>query len=325
MKNEIIQVDDIQNKIYSIRGKQVMIDKDLADIYQVETRVLNQAVKRNIERFPEDFMFRLTEKEWENLLSQIAISKNDNSNLKSQNVISSPGHGGRRKLPYVFTEQGVSMLSAVLKSKVAIDVSVNIIRAFAQMRRFIENKADIFKRLSVIEQKQIATDVKQIETDNKIDKILKALEDKSIKPNQGIFFNGQIFDAYSFVSDLIRSAKKSIILIDNYIDDTVLTHFTKRKKGVSFTIFTKNISKQLKLDLEKHNKQYPPIEIKKFKNAHDRFLIIDEKEVYHFGANLKDLGKKWFAFSKMDASSVKIMDNVKLIIENEERKLRHAL
>ena len=325
MKNEIIQVDDIQNKIYSIRGKQVMIDKDLADIYQVETRVLNQAVKRNIERFPEDFMFRLTEKEWENLLSQIAISKNDNSNLKSQNVISSPGHGGRRKLPYVFTGQGVSMLSAVLKSKVAIDVSVNIIRAFAQMRRFIENNADIFKRLSVIEQKQIATDVKQIETDNKIDKILKALEDKSIKPNQGIFFNGQIFDAYSFVSDLIRSAKKSIILIDNYIDDTVLTHFTKRKKGVSFTIFTKNISKQLKLDLEKHNKQYPPIEIKKFKNAHDRFLIIDEKEVYHFGANLKDLGKKWFAFSKMDASSVKIMDNVKLIIENEERKLRHAL
>ena len=325
MKNEIIQVDDIQNKIYSIRGKQVMIDKDLADIYQVETRVLNQAVKRNIERFPEDFMFRLTEKEWENLLSQIAISKNDNSNLKSQNVISSPGHGGRRKLPYVFTEQGVSMLSAVLKSKVAIDVSVKIIRAFAQMRRFIENKADIFKRLSVIEQKQIATDVKQIETDNKIDKILKALEDKSIKPNQGIFFNGQIFDAYSFVSDLIRSAKKSIILIDNYIDDTVLTHFTKRKKGVSFTIFTKNISKQLKLDLEKHNKQYPPIEIKKFKNAHDRFLIIDEKEVYHFGANLKDLGKKWFAFSKMDTSSVKIMDNVKLIIENEERKLRHAL
>ena len=325
MKNEIIQVDDIQNKIYSIRGKQVMIDKDLADIYQVETRVLNQAVKRNIERFPEDFMFRLTEKEWENLLSQIAITKNDNSNLKSQNVISSPGHGGRRKLPYVFTGQGVSMLSAVLKSKVAIDVSVNIIRAFAQMRRFIENNADIFKRLSVIEQKQIATDVKQIETDNKIDKILKALEDKSIKPNQGIFFNGQIFDAYSFVSDLIRSAKKSIILIDNYIDDTVLTHFTKRKKGVSFTIFTKNISKQLKLDLEKHNKQYPPIEIKKFKNAHDRFLIIDEKEVYHFGANLKDLGKKWFAFSKMDASSVKIMDNVKLIIENEERKLRHAL
>ena len=311
MKNEIIKQSEIQNRIYTIRSKQVMLDSDLAEIYQVETRALNQAVKRNIDRFPDDFMFQLTKNEFENdLISQVVIPNKEHSNLKSQSVTSS-SHGGKRKLPYVFSEQGVSMLSAVLRSQVAIDVSINIIRAFAEMRKFIENNANLFNRLSNIEQKQIANDVKLNDTDNKIDSILKALEDKSIKPKQDIFFNGQIFDAYTFVSDLVRTAKNSIILIDNYIDDTVFTHFSKREKNVSFTILTKNISKQLSLDVKKHNEQYPSVEVKVFKDAHDRFLIIDEKEIYHFGASLKDLGKKWFAFSKMDISSVKVLDKLK--------------
>ncbi len=133
----------------------------------------------------------------------------------------------------------------------------------------------------------------------------------NLPPNQGVFFNGQVFDAYTFVSGLIRSANKTIILIDNYIDDTVLTHFTKRNKGVTFTIYTKNISKQLQLDIKKHNAQYPPVTIHRFEDAHDRFLIIDNKEVYHFGASLKDLGKKIFAFSKMDKNSITILQKLK--------------
>jgi hypothetical protein len=238
-------------------------------------------------------MFQLTKKEWNEIY------------LRSQNATLNTGRGRHRKyLPFVFTEQGVSSLSGVLKSEIAVKVNIAIMRAFVGMRKFLMENATVFQRLDKIE-------LKQLETDKKVGSIIKALEDKSIKPNQGIFFNGQVFDAYTFVSDLIRSAKKSIILIDNYIDDTVLMHFTKRKKGVSLTVFSKNISKQLKLDIKKHNDQYEQVTIKTFKDAHDRFLIIDEKEVYHFGASLKDLGKKWFAFSKMDISSVKVLDKLK--------------
>jgi hypothetical protein len=295
--SEIIKTKEIKERIYTLRGKQVMLDSHLAEIYKVETRVLNQAVKRNIERFPEDFMFQISKCEL-------------NEDLKSQIVISSSEHGGRRKLPYVFTEQGVSMLSAILKSKVAIEVSITIIRAFSEMKKLIENNVNIFYRLNNIEQKQIASDVKQIDIDNKIDIILKALEDKSSLPIQGVFFNGQVYDAYTFVSDLIRRAKSSLILIDNYIDDTVLTHFTKRQTGVEFIIYTQYISKQLKLDIEKHNVQYPPVKIVKFDKAHDRFLIIDKNEIYHFGASLKDLGKKWFAFSKMHIDPAVILHEI---------------
>jgi hypothetical protein len=314
-KNEIIQTDNIQNKILTIRGVQVMLDSDLAEMYGVETRVLNQAVKRNIGRFPEKFRFQLTKNEFDesekSLRFQFGTSKNDNDFLKSQIVISKENRGGKRKMPFVFTEQGVSMLSAVLRSETAVKVSIQIIDAFVEMRKFISQNANLFQRINNIEQKQIAGDVKQIETDNKIDAILDALEDKSIKPKQGIFYDGQVFDAYVFIADLIKSAKKSILLIDNYIDETVLQLFTKRKKNVSVTIYTKNITKILKQDLEKHNAQHQNIEITKFSKAHDRFLIIDQTTVYHFGASLKDLGKKWFAFSKMDMEAMEMIANLK--------------
>lgn len=283
-KNKIIRTDSIQNRIYTIRGVQVMLDSDLAQMYEVETRALNQAVSRNRERFPDDFMFQLTSEEWEN--------------LKSQNVISS--WGGRRKLPYVFTEQGISSLSGVLKSETAVKVNIAIMRAFVQMRKFLVENAAIFQRLDKVEQKQI-------EADQKFDRIFNALEDKSVKPKQGIFYDGQIFDAYVFVADLIKSAEKSILLIDNYVDESVLQLLTKQKKDVTVTIYTKHITKILKQDLAKHNKQYPKIEIKQFTKAHDRFIIIDKETVYHFGASLKDLGKKWFAFSKMEMNAEEIL------------------
>jgi len=232
--------DSIKTKIYTIRGLQVMLDRDLAELYGVETRVLNQAVKRNIERFPEEFMFQLTKEEAENWMSQIVISNKERM--------------GIRKMPFVFTEQGVSMLSAVLKSEIAVSISIKIIKSFVEMRKFISNNALIFQRLDLLE-------LKQSKTDEKVEAILSAIEDKSMKPKQGIFYDGQVYDAYIFVSDLIKSANKNIVLIDNYIDDTVLTLLSKREAKVKVTIYTKNISKQLELDLQKHNAQYPTIEL----------------------------------------------------------------
>ena len=210
---------------------------------------------------------------------------------------------GLRKSPFAFTEQGVAMLSSVVKSKKAIKINIQIIKAFISMKKFIYQNAGIFQRLDNVEQKQI-------KTDKKIDEILKALEDKSIKPKQGIFFNGQIFDAYKFANDLIKTAKKEIVLIDNYIDENTLLLFSKTKK-IKITIFTKNISSKLKLDLEKYNSQYTPIEIKIFKNSHDRFLIIDNKDIFHFGASLKDLGKKWFGFNKFEIDTVDMLKKLK--------------
>ena len=286
-KNKIIQAESIQNRIYTIRNVQVMLDSDLANMYQVETRVLNQAISRNIERFPEDFMFQLTTEEW--------------GNLKSQNVTSS--WGGRRKLPYVFTEQGVSSLSGVLKSETAVKVNISIMRTFVKMRKFLSENAVIFERLTKVEQKQI-------ESDKKFDQIFRAIEEKKIKPKQGIFYNGQIFDAYQFVSDLFRSANYSILIIDNYIDDSVLTHLTKKQKNVTVNIYTKNISKQLRLDVAKFNEQHKNLTLTKFNKSHDRFLIIDQQDVYHFGASLKDLGKKWFAFSKFEKEALTILERL---------------
>ena len=281
-----------------------MLDSDLSELYQVETRVLNQAVKRNIERFPKEFMFQLTKDEYEQIKS-LKISE-QGSSLTSQNVTLKSKRGKHRKyLPYAFTEHGVAMLSAVLKSEIAVKVSIQIIKAFVEMKKFLVQNAAIFQRLDRLE-------LKQLETEEQVSHILKALEDKKIKQSQGIFFNGQIFDAYNFVSELIRSSKRSIILIDNYIDDTVLVLFAKRKKNVKVTIYTKKISKQLNLDLKKFNEQYEPIEIIEFSDSHDRFLIIDEKEIYHFGASLKDLGKKWFAFSKFDNTALEILNKLKL-------------
>ena len=286
---ENVENNVIHTMIHPVRGMQVMLDRDLALLYRVETKVLNQAVKRNIERFPETFRFQLSQCEIEGLRSQIVTSK---------------GRGGSRYLPYAFTEQGVAMLSAVLKSSVAIDISIKIMNAFVEMRHFISRKASIFNRLDLLE-------LNQLENEQRFKYIFQALEDSNALPKQGIFFNGQIFDAYKLVSDIIRSANRSIILIDNYIDDTVLTLFTKRHSNIDLTIFTHNISKQLKLDIEKHNIQYDPIKIYKFDKAHDRFMIIDNEKVYHIGASLKDLGKKWFAFTKLNIDPGVILDRIR--------------
>lgn len=296
----IYKPSEIREKILIIRGQYVILDNDLAVFYGVETRRLNEQVKRNKERFPTEFMFQLTKEEYNSLMSQIAIP--NNISLRSQNATLEKGRGKHRKyLPYVFTEQGVAMLSAVLKSETAVKMSIQIIKAFVAMRRFLVNNAGVFQRLDKLE-------LKQIETDKKFEQVFNALQNKDLEPKQGIFFDGQIFDAYRFVSGLIRKADKSIILIDNYIDESVLDLFTKKKKFVEIIILTKNISQALKLDVKKFNAQYPKISIKEFNKAHDRFIIIDDKEVYHFGASLKDLGKKWFAFQKLDKSALSLME-----------------
>ncbi len=297
-KSIIKQQTAPEDRIFSIRGVQVMLDFHLSDLFGVETKRLNEQVKRNIKRFPENFMFQLSPDEWENLKSQNATAK-PNETLWSQNATAK-----RRTIPYVFTEQGVAMLSAILNSEVAISVSIQIINAFIKMRQLVLNNSLIEHRFNKIE-------TKQHETDRKFEQVFKALEGKKTIPNEGVFFDGQIFDAYAFVSELIKSAKQSIVLIDNYVDETVLTLLSKRKKSVSAIIYSSQITKQLKLDLQKHNQQYAPIDLLVFSKSHDRFLIIDEV-VYHFGASLKDLGKKWFAFSKMEMTSGEILCRLRI-------------
>ncbi|MDD2782424.1 ORF6N domain-containing protein [Sulfuricurvum sp.] len=286
--NEIAMVDEhtIQNKIYTLRGLQVMLDRDLAELYGVETKVFNQAVKRNSERFPSDFMFQLTKEELENWRSQFVTSNKEKMGL--------------RRPPYAFTEQGVSMLSAILKSPVAVDMSVKIIRTFVTMRKFIASNALLFQKIDTIEQKLL-------KHDEKFNQLFSAIESKELKPDHGIFYENQIFDAYVFASDLIKSAKRSIVLIDNYVDESVLVLLSKRVDECQATIYTKTITSQLSLDLKKHNAQYPPIEIKEFSASHDRFIILDGEEIYHIGSSLKDLGKKWFAFSKFEKGSVEML------------------
>lgn len=284
--NQII----IENKIYELRGIPIMLDNDLAILFQVETKILNKSVKRNIERFPEHYMFQLTIEEWNNLRFQIGTS--------------SETYGGRRFIPYAFSEQGVAMLSAILRSEIAIKVSLQIMDAFVSMRKLVRNNILLEHRLSQIE-------FKHQETEQKFNQIFKALESKDSLPQQGIFFEGQIFDAYMFISNIIRSAQNSIILIDNYIDDSVLTQLDKRDKTVSAVIYTQQVDKKLQLDILKHNSQYTPIEIKVIKTIHDRFLMIDEIEVYHIGASLKDAGKKWFAFSKLNDFAPEILNRLR--------------
>ena len=283
MQDLIINENSIKDKIYTIRNMQVMLDRDLAELYGVKSIRLREQVKRNMERFPSDFMFQLDENE-------IAF-------MVSQNAIPSKQHLGG-SYPYVFTEQGVSMLSAILRSEVAVNVSIKIIRAFVEMRKLISQNVALFERFERIENRLTIHD-------KNFNLLFKALEDKNNIPVQNIFFDGQIYDAYSFVNDLIKLANSEIVLIDNYIDDTVFTLFSKYP-NINFIIYTNNISKQLKLDFEKYSKQYKNIALKTFKSSHDRFLIIDKKEIYHLGASLKDLGKKWFAFSKMSLDSLNL-------------------
>lgn len=266
---------NIESLIYIIREEQVMLDSDLAKLYGVETKVLNQAVKRNIQRFPVDFMFQLTKDEC----------------LRSQIVTSNGGRGGSRYMPYAFTENGVAMLSSILRSERAIEVNIRIMRAFTMMRNFVRNHVSIFQRMERIE-------MKQMKTDEKVDAILDRLNGPA-ELKEGIFFDGQIFDAYAFVADLIRQAKHRIVVIDSYVDDSVLVQLSKRNPGVKVDIYDGKISTQLRQDVERHNRQYPGVTLHAYNKAHDRFLIIDEV-VYHIGHSLKDLGKKLFAFSKMD-------------------------
>ena len=289
MKEDLkIQHHNIQHQIYTIRGLQVMLDRDLAIIYGVKSTRLREQVKRNVRRFPSDFMFQLNESEIDSMVSQNAIPSRKQL-------------GGTA--PWVFTEQGVANLSSVLNSEQAIEANIAIMRAFVEMRKFILNNAQLFQRIESVENQQI-------ETDKRIDQILNALDSGTIKPKQGIFYDGQIFDAYLFVSDLIKSAKHSLVLIDNYVDESVLSLFSKRNINVSTTIYTKNINQKLKLDLEKFNAQYEVIEIKEFNQSHDRFLIIDNTDIYHFGASLKDLAKKWFAFSRFEKGAAEMLGKI---------------
>jgi len=302
---DILISQKILRNIYTIRGKQVMMDSDLAELYNVETKVFNQSVKRNIERFPERFRFKLQQREFESLRNQFE-NFNMNQNLRSQNVTSSlSDHGGRRYLPYVFTEQGVSMLSAVLRSEKAVKVSIQIMDAFVNMRKFMNTNAGVFQRLNKLEEKQLMMALR-------LDEVFAAIGTDDIKPKQGIFFDGQIYDAYLFVSKLIKSAKISIVIIDDYVDETVLTLLSKRGENCKATIYSRTISKELELDLKKHNDQYEPIQIREFKKSHDRFIILDNKYIYHLGASLKDLGKKWFAFSLLKKNTLDILRRLEL-------------
>lgn len=266
----------IENRIITIQGKQVMIDRDLAELYGVETKRLNEQVRRNIERFPKSFRFQLTDEEKNEL-----VAKCDRFQKIKHSSVN----------PFAFTEQGVAMLSAVLKSETAVTTSIRIIEAFVAMRNFLMNNASVFQRIERLE-------MKQLKTDEKVDAIFDKLGG-DVKIKEGIFFNGQIFDAYTLVADLIRKATKRIVVIDNYIDDTVLLQLSKRTPGVTVDIYDGQISRQLRQDIVRHNSPYPGVTLHHYSKAHDRFLIIDE-EVYHIGASLKDLGKKLFAFSRME-------------------------
>ena len=279
---------NIQVLIKTIRGVQVILDRDVARLYGVATGALNRQVKRNEERFPEDFMFRLSAEEWDNLKCQIGISS----------------WGGDRQLPYAFTENGIAMLSSVLRSPTAIEVNIRIMRAFSSMRRFLLANAQMFQRIEAVEKRQIATDAK-------VDSILQRL-DATETPIQGVFYDGQLWDARALVLKLVAGAKRSLILIDNWATPEVLDLFAKKRKGVKLTIFTsehfkKGVPKHLisQADVATFNAQYPKLAVRYSETFHDRFLIIDDKELYLIGASLKDLGHKCFAFTKLDAGEIK--------------------
>ena len=267
-----------------------MLDRDLAELYLVETKVLNQAVKRNIERFPENFMFQLSDAEFENWRSQFVTSNSDKMGL--------------RRPPYAFTEQGVAMLSAVLKSETAIKASVQIITVFVKMRHFFTANAQLFQRLDFMEKHQIESDVHQKETDKKVDELFSLMDKYNVKETQGIFFQGQIFDAYAKFESFLAAAKKEIILIDNYVDLSILQRLAKKKKGVNVTIYTAPKTKLTVQDVQTFNIQYPTLTLKYTAKTHDRFLIIDNSTIYHIGASLKDLGKKCFCFDTLDSGYI---------------------
>ena len=272
-----ISSNEIKELIYNIRGKQVMLDSDVARLYHYETRRINETVKRNSERFPVEFCFQLTSKEYETLKSQIATS----------NV-----RGGKQKLPYVFTEKGIIMLSGLLKNEIAIEVSIKIVEAFVEMKKFISSNGQLFERLTSVE-------YKLLEHDKKFDQVFEQLQhEENIK--QKIFFEGQIYDAYSLIIDIIKKANKKILIIDNYIDESVLKMLTKKNKEVEVAILTSDKSKIEKIDIQKFNKEYPILKVAKTNKFHDRFIVIDNKEMYHLEASIKDLGRKCFGINKIE-------------------------
>ncbi|MCR4736620.1 MAG: ORF6N domain-containing protein [Bacteroidales bacterium] len=296
--NQPVSLAEIQARIFMVRGVQVMLDRDLAILYHVATKALNQAVKRNIRRFPERFMFQLTKEEFEHWKSQIVTS-----NIYSQEEIDALKMGARR-CPYAFTEQGVAQLSAVLHSDVAEEASVRIMDAFVAMRRFITSNAGLFQRVGALERKQI-------ETDKKLDVVLDKIEELSPAIiTEELFGTGCVWDAYSFLSSLVRRAKHRIILIDNFVDERTLFLLDKRAAGVECTVHTR-FSKQTELDFEKHNEQNA--EIKKIQlslHIHDRYLIIDD-EVWLLGASVKDMGHGLCTVIKVDFTPEMVLSFLK--------------
>lgn len=279
----------IQDKIILLRGKQIMIDRDLAELYGIETKRLNEQVKRNIERFPEDFMFTVNESEKNELVAkcdQFKVLKHSST------------------LPHAFTEQGVAMLSSVLKSQTAVEVNIQIMRAFVSMRHFLQNNAEIFAEMNFVKQQLLEAAIHQKETDKRIDELFKRMDKYAIDDEKGIFFQGQIFDAYAKFESFIAQAKHEIVLIDSYVDLSILQRFAKKNKSVSVVIYTDPKTSLTAQDVQKFNAQYPTLTLKHTTKFHDRFLIVDNKILYHIGASLKDLGKKCFAFDVFDASFI---------------------
>lgn len=272
-------VEEIENLIYNIRGKQVMLDSDVAMLYHYETKKINQAVKRNLERFPEEFCFRLTEEEKENMWSQIVTASKNIETNKFRN---------KKYLPYVFTEQGIAMLSGLLKNDIAVQVSINIINAFVFMRRFLLNNGQVFQRLTNVEYTLLEQGKVLSKHEKQFEKVFDELQkNKKEEFKQKIFFDGQIYDAYSLIVDIIKKAKSKILIIDNYIDDSILQMLSKKNKNVEVIILTSPKCKITKLDINKFNKQYPSIKIVNTNKFHDRFIVIDDKELYHIRSLFK--------------------------------------
>ena len=293
---EEISNEEIKKLIYTIRGKQVMLDSDVARLFKYATKDLNRNVKNNIERFPEYYCFQLTNEEYKSLRCK-NFTLNEN------------GRGQHRKyLPYVFTEYGITMLAGLLKSEVAVNVSIKIVNTFIEMRKFISANRQLFKRLTNVE-------YKLLEHDKKFDEIFNQLQhEENIK--QKIFFEGQIYDAYSIIIDIIRKANKKILIIDNYINDSILKMLTKKKNNVEVIILTSNKSNIQNIDVQKFNKEYPVLKISKTNKFHDRFIIIDNKEMYHLGASIKDLGKKCFGINRIE--DIEIINKI-INLYSEER------
>lgn len=286
----VVASDKIQRLIYMVRDRQVMMDSDLAMLYRVETGNLNKAMKRNEKRFPEEFCFQLTKEEYEDLKFQIGSSSDGE-------------HGGRRKLPYVYTEQGIAMLSAVLRSEIAIQVSIQIMKTFVELRRYLAHGAFLLEKVNDLEIKQIESDRKRADFEQKTNKRLEEVFDYIAaheESNQKIFFDGQIFDAFSLMTELIQQAERNIILIDGYVDVATLNILSKKKECVDVCIYALPNAKMTAQDINNFNAQYPNLDVKRTTAFHDRFLIIDEEKGYHIGASLKDAGKKCFGINKIE-------------------------